>query len=449
MNIVFEKLPKCTATLQVEIPADHVAKERSAIVQTLARKARIPGFRPGKAPLAVIEKRFSKDIAEELSHKLINQGFEKAIEQESLKVLDFGTIEDFEFADDGGCSFSSALTLTPEITLPQYKGIAVSVPPAEVPEEEITAQLDGLRERFADFTLIEDRPAELGDYAVIDYTSTVDGQPTEEFLGKPAGYLAGREGYWVRLEDGYFLPGFAAQAVGMNPGETREIAITLPEDYPVAALASQTLVLATTLKELKKSQLPELDDELANRVAEGKTMEELIAVIRLNLGYERERQIRDHKVDQIVAYLNSQVECDLPESIVSEETQNQADSMVERGIRAGMSEEQIREQQQEIFTAASHEAVGSIRSNFILREIAAAEQIAVDDKELVSHLYQIASSRKLDPGKFIKTMKKEGRLPGIRQGVLVGKTIDFLLEHVLVSEETGDAETIATTTTTA
>ena len=137
---------------------------------------------------------------------------------------------------NGSITFVSKLTLAPEVTLPEYKGITVTVPPLAVPDEEIEAQLTALQERFADFNDIEGRPAAMGDFAVIDYTSTVDGKPTEEFLGKPAGYLSGREGFWVRLDEKAFLPGFAAQLVGMNVGDSREITVTLPEDFPVADL---------------------------------------------------------------------------------------------------------------------------------------------------------------------------------------------------------------------
>jgi len=218
MNIALDKHPKCTATLTVEIPADHVAKERSGIVREMVRHARLPGFRPGKAPLAVVEKRYAKDILDELTQKLINQAFDQAIEQESIKVLDFGPINDLDFPEDGSCKFTCTLTLAPEITLPDYKGIPVTAPLAAVPDEDLAAQLESLRQRFAEFTPIEGRPAETGDFAVIDYTSTVNGQPTDEFLGKSAGYLSGREGFWVRLEDHFFLPGFAAQLIPFQGG---------------------------------------------------------------------------------------------------------------------------------------------------------------------------------------------------------------------------------------
>jgi len=387
------------------------------------------------SPRDSVEKLYSKEIRGELTEPLGDTALKKALKQESVKVLDFGTITDLSFPADGTCSFHSTLTLAPEFQLPEYKGIPVTAPPAAVPEEEVTQQLESLRERFAEFTPIEDRPAALGDYAVIDYTSTVNGQPTDEFLGKSAGYLSGREGFWIRLDVAFFLPGFAEQAVGMTPGESREITINLPEDYPVDGLANQALVLATTLKELKQSVLPELNDELAERLAPGKSMEELTTILRENMAYERDRKISDHKVNQIIAHLNSLVDCELPESLITEETQSQADSMVERGVRAGLSEDEIQEQQNEIFAAAGQQAVTNLRTNFILREIAAVEELVVEDKELVSHLVQIATSRKLEPKKFIKDMQRAGRIDGVRQSMMIGKTLDFLLEHATVTED--------------
>lgn len=436
MNIVVEKQPKCVAILRVEVPAEKVTSERNKILHTYSSKSRLPGFRPGKAPQAVIEKRFGKDIAEELQSTLINEAYDEALKQESLRVLDFGVPEAVTHHPDGTFSFQATLMLAPDVQVPEYKGLPVVVPPAAVPDEDFAAQLESLRERFADFQPLEDRPAEMGDFAVIDYSSTVNGQPTEEFLGKQAGYLAGREGFWLRLDEKSFLPGFASQIVGMNPGESREITVSIPEDFPVADLRNREMLFTTTLKELKLSILPELDDALANRLAAGKTMEEIKTIIRENMQYERDRKINDHKVNQIVAHLNAQADFDLPEELVTQETQSQADAMVERGIQAGMSEDEVESQQAEIFASAGQQAVTNLRTNFILQEIARIENITVDDKELVSHMVQIANSRKIAPKKFIKDMQRAGRIHSIRQSVLIGKTIDFLVEQAQVEENT-------------
>jgi trigger factor len=441
MNIVVEKQPKCVATLRVEIPAEKVRGERDQIVRNYAAKARIPGYRPGKAPLPIVEKRFAKDISEELHDSLVNQAFDEAMRQENLKVLDFGNPGDLSTLPDGGISFASQMTLAPEVRLPEYKGIAVTVPPAEVPEEDLQAQLKSLQERFADFNAIEGRAAAMGDFAVIDYSSTVDGKPTEEFLGKPAGYLSGREGFWMRLDEKAFLPGFAAQVVGMNPGDSRDITLTLPADFPVADLQNREMVFSVTLNELKEAVLPALDDELAAKLAPGKTMAEVTDIIRGNMQSERKRRIDDMKVNQIVAYFNTQVDFELPDELVTQETQSQADAMVSRGVQAGMSEEEIASQQAEIFASAGQQAVSNLRTNFLLQEIARAEGITVSDAELVNHLAQVAQSRKIAPKKLIRDMQRAGRLPSIRNSIAIGKAIDFLVGEANVSES---AETVIT-----
>ncbi|MEO7101010.1 MAG: trigger factor [Luteolibacter sp.] len=434
MNIVVEKQPKCVATLRVEIPADKVNGQRDQIVKGYASKARVQGFRPGKAPRALVEKRFEKEITEELNGVLFNEAYDEAMKQESLNILDFGVPEDVTTLPNGNITFVSKLTLAPEVTLPEYKGVSVTVPPLAVPDEEIEAQLTALQERFADFNDIEGRAAEMGDFAVIDYTSTVEGKPTEEFLGKSAGYLSGRDGFWVRLDEKAFLPGFTAQLAGMNVGDSREITVTLPEDFPVEGLRSKEITFQTTVKELKTAVLPALDDEMANRLAPGKTMEDIKEIIRENMAGERKRKIDDMKVNQIVAHFNAQVEFELPEELVTQETQNQADAMVKRGVQSGMSEDEIESQQSEIFANAGSQAVSNLRTNFILQEIARAEKITVTDSELVNHLVQIANSRKVAPKKFIKDMQRAGRIPNIRSSMAIGKTIDFLVEQANVVE---------------
>lgn len=434
MNIVVEKQPKCVATLRVEIPADQVNGQRDQIVKGYASKARVPGYRPGKAPRAIVEKRFQKEISEELNGVLINEAYDEALKQESLNVLDFGVPEDVTTHPNGNVTFVSKLTLAPEVTLPEYKGVSVTIPPYAVPDEEVEAQLTALQERFADFKEIEGRAAAMADFAVIDYTSTVEGKPTDEFIGKPAGYLSGRDGFWVRLDEKAFLPGFAVQLVGLNVGDSKEITVTLPEDFPVADLRGKELVFQTALKELKEAQLPALDDELANKLAPGKTIEDIKDIIRENMAGERRRKIDDMKVNQIVAHFNAQVDFELPEELVNQETQNQADAMVKRGVQSGMSEGEIESQQEEIFASAGHQAISNLRTNFILQEIARVEKITVADAELVNHLVQIATARKVAPKKFIKDMQRAGRIQNIRSSMAIGKTIDFLVEHANVTE---------------
>ena len=434
MNIIVEKQPNCLATLRVEVPSDTVKTERAKIVSGYAAQARIPGFRPGKAPKNVIEKKFQTAITEELDDRLVRQAYDEALRKEALKVLNFGIPQNLAHNSDGTLTFHAVLTLAPEVQLPDYKGITVKAPAGEVTDAEIDTQLQGLRERFADYQDIEGRSAQSGDLAIIDFTSTLDGQPLEQAIGKSAGYLSGREGFWLKLDEGSFLPGFAAQVEGLNAGDSKDIALPIPEDFPLSDLRGKEVTFHVTLKGLKQMVLPELDDEFAAKVTGGKTLEELRSLAKHQIEVEKRRQIDDYKVNQIVEHFNSLVDFELPEDLLRHETQGQADALVERGVKSGMSEEELSSQQAEIFATAGDQARTNLKTNFILQEIARTEGIAVSDQELVNHLAMIAQSRKQNPRKFIKELQRSGRIPGIRNSMLVGKAIDFVLEHATVEE---------------
>jgi trigger factor len=180
--------------------------------------------------------------------------------------------------------------------------------------------------------------------------------------------------------------------------------------------------------------LPELTDEFAAKITGGKTLEELRGLAKQQIEVEKRRRIDDYKVNQIVEHFNSIVDFDLPNDLLRHETQGQADALVERGMKSGMTQEEIEAQQGEIIATAGDQARTNLKTNFILQEIARTEGIAVSDQELVNHLAMIAQQRKENPKKFIKDLQRGGRIPGIRNSMLVGKAIDFVLEHATVEE---------------
>jgi len=433
MNIVVEKQPKCVAILRAEIPAETVTERREKIVSRYAAKARIPGFRPGKAPKAVVAKKFLNEVQEELTNELFSEACQKGMEQDDLKVISFGAPVDMRITDTG-CTFEAKLTLAPDFKLPDYKGVSITIPKQPDVEAELEKALEELRQRQADFKDVEGRTAQAGDFLICDYSSTLDGKPTSEAVGKDVGYLTGREGFWIKIDDAAFLPGFAAEVTGIGVGETREFSLTLPEDFPVADLSGKELQFKVEAKEIKESVLPELNDELAAKVLPGQSLEQLKDLIRENIRNEQERRSSDVKVNRIVEALLAATSFEVPEDLVRQETQSQADSMVDRGIQQGLSNEEIAAHQEEIFNRASARAESNLRSNFILQEIARAEELAVTDNELLNHLAQIAISRKEQPKKLIKQLASEGRIESIRRSMLIGKSIDFLLEHANVTE---------------
>jgi trigger factor len=434
MNIVVEKQPKCIAVLNVEVPSADVAAKREQIASTYASQAKIPGFRPGKAPKSVIQKRFGKQISEELTEALFGEACDQALEKESLKVLDFGFPDNLNERPDGSIAFETKLILAPEFTLPEYKGIEVKAPAAEITDEELSGQLDGLRERLAEFEDVTARALQNDDIAVVDFTTTVDSQPLTEVIGEKGQYLAKRENHWLPVKEGSFLPGYAEQLAGMNQGDTKDVTITLGEDFPFEELRGKEITLHTTLQGIKAPKLPELDDAFAEKLAPGKTLDEIKDLIRENMRREKEKQIGEFKVNQIVEHLNKAVSFDLPEEIVLRETQSQANQLVEEGSQKGASDEDMLSQQDQIFTVATQRAVTNLRTNFLLQEIATAEKITVSDADLLAHIAKIAESRREPIKKVIKDLQKKRQIQSIRNSLLIGQTIDFLLEQAKVVE---------------
>jgi trigger factor len=434
MNIAVEKQPKCIAILNVEVPSADVAAKRQSITSSYASQAKLPGFRPGKAPKAVIEKRFGKQISEELTEALFGEACDKALETENLKVLDFGFPDNINERPDGSIAFETRLILAPEFTLPAYKGIEIKAPTTEVTDEEINSQLENIRERLADFEDVTDRAIQSDDIAVVDFTTTLDGQSLTDAIGEKGQYLAKRENHWLPVKEGSFLPGYAEQLVGSKQGDQKDVTITLDDSFPFEELRGKSIVLHTTIQGIKAPKLPELNDDFAEKLIPGKTIDEIKAVIRENMGMEKIKQINELKVSQIVEKLNIAINFELPEEIVKREVQNQANTLVEQGSQQGASDEDILKQQEEIFSVATKRAVTNLRTNFLLQEIAQAEKINVSDADLLGHISQIAQQRKQPIKKVIKDLQKNRQIQSIRNSMLISQTIDFLVEQAIVTE---------------
>src|SRR5437867_6368727 len=182
MKVEVEKQAGSVSTLQIEVPSEEVSKEWDAIANSFARFAKIPGYRPGKAPRAVIEKRFRKEIQDELTKKLVSKSYHEAIEQEQLRVASLANIEDVQLGEDKSMRFRATVVTAPEFEVPEYKNIPVQLPETTVTEAEVQTALERLRDQAADFADVTDRELAMGDFAVIDFTGAIDGVPISEIV---------------------------------------------------------------------------------------------------------------------------------------------------------------------------------------------------------------------------------------------------------------------------
>ena len=432
MNVEVENLPNCIASLHIELPPDFVTKEWNEVVKGFCQVARIPGFRPGKAPQNVVEAKFRKEIQEELTKKLVSETTREAIREKGLKVLSISDVDGVEFTPERVMRFTATLITSPEFELPEYKGIQLKVPSGEVTDEELEQSLQKLRERHATFSDVEGRALEMDDFAVIDYGTTLDGQPLLEVEPKAPKILGSGADFWIKLDENTFVKGFSDRLVGMQTGETRNFDLTIPDDYPVAELAKRVLNFNVTLKGIKSMQLPELTDEFAGQVAQGFTLEQLKETLKETLIAEKERRLQTLKQNQVVNYLASHVECELPQSFVKDETRRIMSEIVQHNQMRGISEDILRENQKDIISAASRNARDRLKANFILSRIAEKEGIEVKPQELKERVQMLAEQYRVKYEKMMSDLEEKRAIGQVREEVLIGKVLDFLTSNANV-----------------
>src|SRR5438128_8083084 len=316
MKVQVEKKPESISTLKIELPPDEVSKEWDTIANGFARFAKIPGYRPGKAPLALIDKRFRKEIQDEVTKKLVSKSYREAIEQKKLRVASLTNLEEVHFGEDKSMRFQATVVTAPEFKLPNYKNIPVELSDTKVTEAEIDATRERLRDQTADFVDVPERAAQMDDFVVIDFEGTVDGKPIGEVAPQASKNLHGGKKFWVHLAADNFLPKFCEQIVGQKRGETRQITIVFPADFPVKELATKEANYAVTLQEIREKVLPARDDALANKLLPGKSLAELRHTIEHDLEHEKEHEVERAKETQIVKYLHEKIQFDLPTSVL-------------------------------------------------------------------------------------------------------------------------------------
>src|SRR5438270_13112846 len=270
MKVQVEKKPESISTLKIELPPDEVSKEWDTIANSFARFAKIPGYRPGKAPRAVIDKRVRKEIQDEVTKKLVSKSYREAIEQKKLRVASLTNLEEVHFGEDKSMRFQATVVTAPEFKLPNYKNVPVELPDTKVTEAEIEATLERLRDQTADFVDVPERAAQMEDFIVIDYEGTMDGKPISEVAPNASKNLHGGKKFWMRLAADNFLPKFCEGIVGQKKEETRMVMVDLPEDFAVKELAGKPASYSVTLREIKENVLPAVDDALAAKLLPGK-----------------------------------------------------------------------------------------------------------------------------------------------------------------------------------
>ncbi|HSV63411.1 MAG TPA: trigger factor [Chthoniobacterales bacterium] len=432
MKVEVENEPHGVATLRIELAPEVVRKEWDAIASNYSRYARIPGYRPGKAPKQVIERKFRKEIQDELTKALVSKSYREAIEEKQLRVVSLTDVGEVEFGDDRSMRFKATVVTAPEFELPDYKNIPVQLPDTTVNEADVDAAIERLRDQTADFVDVAERELAMGDFAVLDFTGAIDGVPISEIVPEASKNLHGGKKFWLHLAPENFLPKFCEQIVGMKSGDTRSVQVEFPAEFPVTELAGKKADYAVTLNEIKEKVLPAIDDAFAAKIMPEKTLADLRHTIEHNLEHEKEHEVERAKEQQIMKFLHERISFDLPPPLLKNETRRALNELVHRNRERGVPDELLKGKEKELIEGAGSLAAHRLKTNFILHRIAEAEKIEVTREEIDEAIRTQAAHYNVSVEKMRKELEENDRINGLAEEIVLGKTLDFLKANVSV-----------------
>jgi trigger factor len=431
MNVTVENLAPCKKLVRVEVEAEAVDKAYEQITGEFQKNVKIPGFRPGKAPKDIILKNYSKALDEEVRKRLISENYEKALKDQKLHAVTSPDIEEIQFSRGQPLQFAATIETAPEFELPEYRGITVRRETGDVTDADIEKALNVLREQRAKFNDVN-RAAKADDVVVVAYSGTVEGKALTEIAPTAKG-LTKQDNFWMQIKENSFLPGFTEQLIGSNAGEKRTVTVTFPKDFVSPALSEKQAIYEVEIKQVKEKALPELDDAFAQEF-KAPSLSELREGVRKDLqnelNYKRAQSVRN----QAMKALLDKVNFELPESVVTAETRSVINDIVQDSHRRGVPTENIETQKNEIFGYANQNAKERVKGAFILGRIADKEGIRVSQEDLVQRVTQLAAQNQMTFQKMVKELQDRGALATVRDQVLVGKALEFVVQHAHVEE---------------
>lgn len=387
----------------------------------------IPGFRKGKAPRAFIEKYYGPDIFyEDAINEVYPDALEEAVKESKLDMIQDKVDFDLVSADkENGLVFKATITVKPEISIQNYTGIPATRKSTEVTDEDVAAELARVQDRNSRMVTVEDRPAENGDVTDIDFEGFLDGEPFEG--GKS-------ENFSLRLGSNQFIPGFEDQIVGHNTGDEFDVNVTFPDDYQAEDLRGQSVLFKVKLHEIKKKELPALDDEFAKDVSEFDTLDEYKADLKKHLEERKQEQVKDDVDNQLIDKLVELVEGEIPPAMYMNKANDDLRDFGYRLQSQGLDlQTYLKYTGQDVQTMRANflpQAERQVKLRLALEKIAALENLVASDEEIEDEYKKLAENYKMDVEKVKNLVASED----LAKDIAVEKAIDFVRDHANVTD---------------
>ena len=431
MNVSVENLAPCKKLVRVELDATAVNTAFDAVTKDYQKQAALPGFRPGKAPLPMVVKKYDAEIKDEAKRKLIGDAYRKAIDEQKLQVVGYPDIEEVQFGRGQSLQFTATIETAPDFQLPEYKGLPATLETKSVTDADVERALDLLRGQHANYNTVA-RPLASGDIAVVNYTGTCEGKVITE-LAPTAKGLTEQKNFWVETTEGKFIPGFAEQLIGASASDKRTVNVEFPADFVTKELQGKKGVYEVELVEVKEKSLPTLDDDLAKKFG-AENLEALKVGVRADLEnelkYSRSKNLRG----QLVRALLGKVNFDLPESAVANETRNVVYDLVRQNTQRGIARELIENQKDEIYAMAAGNAKERVKLAFVVGRIAEQEKIQASQEDVIKRAQQLAMMYQTPFEQFIKDLQKRNGVNELYEQVLHEKVLELLEKNAIITE---------------
>ena len=428
MNCKVEKTENANEVkLEITVEAEKFENAMKKVYFQNAKYINIPGFRKGKAPMNIVEKYYGAQIFyEDAFNDVATQAYDEALEENKIDVVSRPTVDIIQMEKGKDVIFSAIVQVKPEVKLGKYKGIDIKKIEYPVKDEDIEKELKKMQEKNARLITIEDRALENGDIATIDFEGFTDGVP---FEGGKA------EGHELEIGSGAFIPGFEEQLVNMKIDEEKEIKVTFPKEYFSKDLAGKEATFKVKLHEIKKKELPKLDDEFAKDVSEFDTLEELKTDIKNKMEKDNEQKAKYETEESAIKAVCDNVKIDIPSGMVDMEVDHMIQDINQRlsyqGLKLDQYLKMIGKTEEEVRKEYEPQAIEAIKSRLTLEAIRNAEKIEASEEEIKEKLEEMAKNY----GKKVEEIQDNEDLKNyIKEGIESEKAIDFIVKNAKIKK---------------
>ena len=415
-------------TISITASSEEVSEQEAKLINDFQRQAKIPGFRPGKAPKNMVRQRFARDIQQELKQRVVSQAHQEGVTGAEFEVFNVVELDEGEVKGGQGATITFTVDVIPEFEVPAYEGLKVTNTPTEASDEEVAKMLEQILGQRAEYNVAE-KAAEKGDYVQCAYEGKIDTEIVADLVPETPMYGT-QANTWEEAgnEDAPGVRAIVDGLVGMKAGETKEVTMEFPEDFKPEALAGKTVVYSVEAKEVREKVMPEMDDAFFESM-QVKDENELRAKISENIENQKKQQNANGERQQITEELVKSVDFPIPESGVESETEAVLRDFMQRNMQQGVSAEEFEKHKESLHEGASKAAHDRFKSRLILTKIAEKEKIKVENEDFSRMIMMEAQQAGQNPDKLVKELQKDqNRVNQMRRDIILGKTMDLLAE---------------------